>query len=128
SGAPKLAYRAFNWAARAIGTPVRTVSSTGVLGTSQGSFESYAFTGGSNCSGGPCYTIVAWAVGSTSPTARVRAAPELRAYDLEGNAVNPVGRDGVRDLYDLTASPVFFQRNIYYSVLIPLAHRNVAAN
>src|SRR5262249_19854044 len=92
AGAPKPAYRAFSWAARAMGTPVRTMLSIGLL-SAQGEFESYAFSGGNTCGSQPCYTIVAWAVGSTSPTAVVRAAPELSAYDLEGTPVAPTGAD-----------------------------------
>jgi hypothetical protein len=112
---PKPAYQAFNWAARAMGTPVRTVPSTALL-TLQGSFESYAFSGGGNC-GQSCYTVVAWAVGSTSPTAVVRAAQGLQASDLYGNPVSALGAEQGRYLYRLGSSPVFFQRSTDRSTL-----------
>jgi hypothetical protein len=121
-GTIKPAFQAFNWAARALGTPARSMSPITLLTTVQGSVESYAFSGTGNCTGGPCYTIVAWATGSVTPTARVAAAPDLRAYDLTGAPVSAVGTDRGRYLFDLTASPIFFQR-VNYSTLVPLLPR-----
>ena len=122
NGNGKLAYQAYRWTASVLRTPARGMAPA-LIKPVLGNVESYAFAGTAGCSAEPCHTVIAWATGSVSPYARVVAASGLRAYNLTGNPVSPIGPDSSgRLLYELTDSPVFFQR-VNYSVVVPLSLR-----
>jgi hypothetical protein len=120
SGAPKLAQPAYRWAAAALGDPRRRVPATWVTAV-DGQVESYGSVGLGR------WTAVAWATGSLSPRARVAVQPGARAYDRAGKEVASVGAgsDGAQ-LYDLDASPLYFERTAYVA-MVPLVLRSFAA-
>jgi len=119
-GAPKLAQPAYKWAAAALGDPRRPVPASWLTAL-DGQVESYGSVGLGR------WTAVAWATGALSPRARVSVLPGARAYDRTGKEVAPVGvaGDGAQ-LYDLGASPVYFERTAYVT-MVPLVLRSFAA-